>query len=306
MKNLNTLFLALILLLTIRMYSQSLIIKQDEKTELLGLADENDNWIIKAKYKEIDYSFGTKDNGIYYVKDASEKIGFINSKGIEVVKCQFDNYNLEDGYYFVEKKTSEDESTYGVIDSTGKEIVPAKYGYITNTAKEGGFVLQDKTSYHYGVIDTKGKIIIPFTHPFLGGIYKGIVVANEFNPGLQGLLDKTNKLVLPYSYNHIGQFSPTNDIAAVAKDGKTGFINLTGKLVIPLEYEYDETLDATLYYSQFYNGYACVKKNGKWGVIDAANKVVIPFKYDEVTSHEGTKYTFKINNSTVTVDAKGK
>ncbi len=308
MKISNKITLAAAMLLTggTHLFSQALISKQDEKTELYGLVDEDDKWVVQPKYKEIDFKL--KAQGLTYVKDTKDKIGFINDKGQEVVHCQFDDYREEKGYYFVEKKITDTESLHGLLDSTGKEILPAKYGWIDNTIKQGGFVLQDNESYHYGVIDAQGKILIPFTLPYIKYIYKGVLIAQEENPGLQGLLDLKNNWIIPCTYDVIKPFSETNDLALTAKGGKAGFINLSGKIIIPLDYDgaLDENGSLSDYSYGFLNDYAPVKKNGKWGVINTSNKVIIPFDYDELTRQDGTKYTFKQKGKPVIVDAKAK
>jgi hypothetical protein len=296
--------IAIFMMISTHLFSQSLIIKQDEKTELYGLVDENENWVIKPKYKEVDFNF--KEVGLFYIKDTKDKIGFINAKGQEIVKCQYDDYREDNGFFVVEKKQSEMKSFYGLLDSTGREVIPTKYSWINNTIKQGGVILQDNETYFYGVTDAKGKTIIPFTLPYIKSIYKSVIIARQENPGLDGLLDTKNNWIVPCSYNLIEQFSETDDLAMAVKNGKMGFIDLIGKIVVPLEYDvaFDENGSLVDYRYGFLNGFVPIKKNGKWGVINTSNKVVIPYLYDEVTKQEGTKYTFLLKGESFTIDAK--
>lgn len=312
MNPLKVFSLAILIVYTIsaKLTAQALYVKEDEKTGLVGLADENDKWILKPTYKEMDFNITGEGTSVHYVKDKKDKIGFVNARGVEVIKCQFDAYYEEDGLYLTEIRIGDTESKHGIVDLQGKEIVPARYSFFYNTSKQGGFVLQDPVSHSYGVIDVQGKTVIPFTYPYISYIHKGIVIAQTENPGKQGLLNLQNKVVVPYSYDIIGEFSDGSDIAAVAKDGKMGYMDMAGKIVIPMDYDYvvpDEGFySPPIYWSRFIDGYAAAKKGGKWGIIDSSNKVIEPFKYDDVDNHTGTKFTFMLKNEKVVVDAKQK
>lgn len=177
---------------------------------------------------------------------------------------------------------------FGYKDSkTGKEIVPAKYTYVSFNTSAG------------------------FYKVYLGGKHDN---RNRFSGGKWGLLDSTGKEFLEPKYNYLSSFSEglaivniggeqdDQTIVVCIKD-KYGFINKSGKLEIPLKFDYalpfSEGLAAVGKGSDIAEGY-------KWGFIDRTGKLIIPFQYDEVSSFKNGKVSVTVGDEYFKIDKNGK
>jgi hypothetical protein len=205
---------------------------------------------------------------------STNKYGICDKQGKMIV--DFDSYtNISldnDGFLLVtETKTAwgSTNSLYGLLDKTGKVILPAKYSYMGGPAN-GMILLKDTEAKKYGYADFAGKIVIPFkytdaNHFQSSGLAvvrlensstsvainkKGIEVDKTktnfptFNEGVAVekndpyflLIDKkkTQKKIEGYT----DQWNIKDGMFKVQdKNKKYGFMDLTGKLVIPCNYD---------------------------------------------------------------------
>ena len=182
----------------------------------------------------------------------------------------------------------------GLIDRTGKEIVPCKYFYIGDFI-EGLAIVGGKGEYgyKYGLIDETGKEIVPCQYdeklwPFKEGL---AMVTKDLK---SGYIDRTGKEIVPCQYDYAYSFS--EGLARVEKNGKHSYIDKTGKEVIPCQYDYA--------YS-FSEGLARVEKNGKYGYIDKTGKEVIPCQYTMACNFNGDLARV-VNKRSIWIDKTGK
>ncbi len=159
-------------------------------------------------------------------KDCKIKYGFIDKTGRELIPIKYDalyscnkeygasnnsrnNYRVMFQNGMIRAKL---DGKYGIVNKTGKEVVPLIYDCIDNFGERfpNGFskiTLNNK----YGVVDKTGKITVPVIYDEFEVLFTG----NIFNPRsvtiLESLVVKTNN--------------------------KYGVINVkTGKIVVPIEY----------------------------------------------------------------------
>lgn len=276
MKIINYFLTAIVLTNSIITFSQEIQAKQDEKTQLFGFVNAEDKYIVNPIYKEIDYNFGYQEGGLFKVVDAKDKIGFVNDQGKLIVPCKYDFVDgFEMGFAVVRYQKDEYDYSHGLIDSTGKEVVPVKYGRLDYYPEDKVLVFGMESVSDVGLMNLKGEILIPAQYVFWSKmISKGLwPVGKEDKCGVVNL---KNQIVIPFEYGMIESFSEKLNIASAQKEafGKTGFIDRTGKTIIPFDYEFGWTSD----------NYIIVKKNGKWGVIDINNKIILPFEYSQIIS----------------------
>ena len=171
----------------------------------------------------------------------------------------------------------------GIIDMTGKLIVPCDYYEIT--INDGYFVVWggEKNEYNeisldkQGVIDFNGKVIVKCIYDWAD--YNDGVGCASFD-GKQFFFDKTGqKLSLPTTNLegecfHEGLLRIRTE--GTIEEQKYGFMDKTGKVVIPCIYT-----DANHFVE---GGVASVSKNvnmrKKWGLIGTKGNIVAPFEYD--------------------------
>lgn len=242
----------------------------DGKKETCGLIDSNGNEIKVPSGYEIETRKGGVSEGMLIVRQAV--VGGIYPK----------------------------DYAYGVMDTSGKLVLPAKYDSIgpfceglaevgeayTYQTEVAGMPMQG-IAYKYGFIDKSGKLVIPMIYESVSsttmvwdgdmgelkvGFSEGLISVQK--DGKWGVIDAQGNTVLPFKYDRgIGSFH--NGLASFSNGEKYGFIDKTGKVVIPAAY--DSVND-------FVNGYAIVTNydrnyNGLYGAIDTVGKLIAPIKY---------------------------
>ena len=274
MKILNLVTLSLLLIMSMQTAkAQNLSAKQDEKSQLYGFVDENDKYVVKPIYKEVDYNFGSKP-GLSKVVYNNDKTGFVNDTGKEVVPCKYDEVeSFENGYTVVKIKAGEYTYKEGLMDSTGKEVIPLKYGKMEYYPNDKVLIVGEESASNVGLMDLTGKMIIPAQYEFWSKrISKGLWPVGKNN--ICGVVNLKNETVVPFIYDMIEGYSDDLNLAPAKKDGKYGFIDRTGKVVVPFIYGDGWTSGP----------YLSVKKDGKWGVISTDSKVILPFEYASISS----------------------
>ncbi|MDP8079960.1 WG repeat-containing protein [Phocoenobacter skyensis] len=116
-----------------------------------------------------------------------------------------------------------------------KPITTAIFDPISHyTSGATEFSVYDKNKT--GVIDYTGKIIIPLTekfayiYEFKNGLAK--VISPE---GRYGIIDKKGKIVIPMNYENIEL--PQYGLIIVTNKEKSGILNQQGELIVPLKYD---------------------------------------------------------------------
>lgn len=193
------------------------------------------------------------------------------NKQIFIVPQHDEVYPFQGGYARVRNGTR-----YGVINKSGRIIVPIEYDAVSDVS-EGKFVVKQGNfpASRCGYYDTLGYLVIPLrfvdAYPFRNG--KAMVKIGSYPNFKNIFIDHEGKLISQLhktiQYEAIGQES--EGMIAFRDHGKWGYLNTNSQIQIPAMYE-----DA----GDFSEGLAYVKKNGKYGYINKENKVIIPFRYD--------------------------
>lgn len=193
---------------------------------------------------------------------------------------------------------------WGVLDKSGKPVIPSNYDSITVTG--GGFAIVGKGEPRppgggtinglWGLIDLKsGKEILPVK-------YNSILPSDDsllftvFLDNKSGVVDRSGKFIAAQGiYEYISVFN--SGFAVVQKDNKFGVINKNGQVVIPVIYN---RID------QFYNGIALAIKGNKYGVLNTSGQPVIPFNYDDGGIASNGAIYMRQKSKTVIFDNRGK
>jgi len=276
-------------------------LKWDNKTKELRLTIETIKPESVLKYNilveatlEYDDVYGGFNNGLLRV-EKDGRYGFIDKTGKVIIPLKFQfALPFSEGLavineYIPEKR--EDNPVWGVIDTSGKIVIPfTTYNRITSF-QNGRAIFEDKDKF--GLIDKTGKVIV-------AAIYDGIRVRDDGNWTVMKngeenkVVDKNGKFIAVddkkgkpddtapdvSEYTHSEPFS--EGLALVEKGSKWGFIDKTGKIVVPIIYDYDHDMFTMEIPDSFHDGQAKVKKGDKYGVIDKTGKEIIPIVYDKL------------------------
>ena len=159
---------------------------------------------------------------------------------------------------------------YGVVDSTGKFIIPLVYSY---SGFSGERVFKDSLN-KYGVFSSSGEIIIDFKYDDLIQVGNSYIVYDK-NINKYGILSLSGAIVIPFEYDKItyerkdcktnsqwdldaGYLNGKVRIYVVSKNNKFGVLDSNMNLKIPLIYDFAYLLD-----KRALKGYIRLKKDNK-------------------------------------------
>ena len=206
---------------------------------------------------------------------------------------------------------------YGLIDLSGKELLPVEYDEITVLDGAGNSILIKKAD-KIGLVNDAGSIIIECNYKEikkLGNTYKdGYITIDE--QGKYGIVSATKKQILENKYEEIEQIA-LKEFYLVKESGKEKLINSRDETIledgfdqiksvttngiiftknnlygemntsgeITLKAEYQDLKEAS-------NGIYIAKQNDKYGIIDNMGNVQIPYEYQGITYNEKAKLFF--------------
>ena len=229
-----------------------IFVKKDKKA---GLLNGNGKILVSPDlgYQEIGFFEQTSESeyqSIFFIDfycpvKRNEKWGFINSKGKEVIKCQYEGVKpVKNGMFAfcVNKK-------WGIKDLKGKIIIEAKFDEISDF------------DYYTISSDWEGYFSLGMC-PVAKMVNKELV---------WGYVNSGNELVIPLKYRLVGKFN-NEGLSIVHGQENCGCINTNGKEMKPFEFDFAD--------SEFTDGLAVVSKNRKYGFIDTKCNIVIPIEFD--------------------------
>ena len=230
----------------------------------LGVKDANGNILIEPKYDRKNRYKSDKEFtqvAILDKKAGHYKYGYVNSQGKEVIPCIYDflysGFDMRVGLAVFDQG---DKS--GIIDTTGRVIVPAKYHSIWGDFNDGLAVV--KLNEKYGYIDANGKEIVPPKYSEVVAFLSGVGIVYQNNKC--GMVDTQGKLITPLKYKSLRVVH--DGVVRAELNGKFGLLDTSGREITEFKYD-DMNLVAT-------EEFISVKFNNKEGYLNMKGEVVIP------------------------------
>lgn len=225
---------------------------------MYGYVNSKGDTVIKPQYEDAG-SFSFSDKLAAVKKDG--KYGYINLNGEVVVPFAYEVAQYFSGGFAV----IGNNKLYGIIDRTGKEIIPVQYSRIDTYGSGPGIRYVKDKKYGFYDIRLKKEVVSP-KYDFAGLFSEGIS-AVQLN-GKWGFIDLKGKEIIPFQFEEASGFMSSR--AVVRINGKWGSIDKSGKLAVAAEY--DSITD-------YFKSNAFASKNGKWGIIDKDGKVKLSFEF---------------------------
>lgn len=251
-----------------------------------GYIDKTGKLVVPFNYEEV-YNFS---DGMGKVKTRyNGRVSYVNTKGeIAIPEKYNDGTIFMDGLAFVNlgamaksMYSGLEGGKWGVIDKTGKEVIPVQYDQIEST--RNGLVVVRNGKYpneKKGLLDKNGKIILPVEFNDIK-IMNGRIAANKVSIGPFALFDYSGKQLCDYKWYLFDIFPDITDGLLRVQElknnrlGKVGVIDMNGELKIPFTYDV---------MNEFSEGLCSVSLNNKYGCIDKTGKLVIPLQYEGMGS----------------------
>ena len=235
----------------------------------------------------------------------SGKLGFVDEDGVFVIEPKYDDATVFSpcGLATVKIEGEDYKDHCGVVDITGKEIVPCSYPYISSYFPSGYAVYAEEVTTEdggvytkYGIMDKTGEIIINAKYYIISYVYDGYFVADncvyDFSENMlaqtYGVPREDDSEEFDFQY-----YRPTSEalyrltIRDKTLRGKCNLIKIEqfdGKEFSEVETEYKLSCKRV----------ATTESGVAYG-ITVGETTVIPFKYDQIhrigNYFVGVKYT---------------
>ena len=209
---------------------------------------------------------------------------------------------------------------YGVINSSGKIVIPCEYSLIVHPRKPYQGLYNEfyvKKNGKYGILNKKAEFISDINYDSFERDYYGIkdsaqviFIAKKGNQF--GVINEFGKITLPVEFEEINLFEG-NDFTIAKKEGLFGVINSYGDIKLPFAYKnITSNKDWDYYILQKDKSYGVIdkqslqvifpteyqsieqcfydenrfiaKKNGFYGIITRKKRIIIPFEYDKISN----------------------
>lgn len=148
-----------------------------------GIIDTKGKVVIPFKFDDFSYQFQEGLIGVFI----NGKWGFMDKTGKIVIKRKYDYVNVFKNGYSIVKLGNK----CGIIDTTGKEIIPIIYKEITSIeeinetsfVESKGFWRVETLDNQQGIVNNEGKIVIPIGKYYISKYFKGQAVVYKENKG---------------------------------------------------------------------------------------------------------------------------
>ncbi len=182
---------------------------------------------------------GCFKEGMARFRTLDGKWGFINNKGIVVIKPKYDSAdNFSEGLALVSlvdrKPNGPSEKRSGFIDKEGNEVIPLKAGVEYQFCSEGLIAFSDNEGKEWGYKDRKGEVAIKPKSQFqeVGPFIEGYATFKD--AGRYGVIDRQGETVIRAKY---GTALYAGGMVCIEDGGKWGFRDLSDKEVLKAEYQ---------------------------------------------------------------------
>ena len=255
-------------------------IKKDGKWQIVDRKNQPKNSQFYDEFKE-----GFESSIIAVRKD--KKWGFIYKDGQEAYPVSIEEVKGNNPFFQIKI-----QNKWGVLNTLGwkvEEALPIKYEKIV---EEKLNLRKQEENGKFGVVDHTGKIIVPIIYDtvdnFCCNYAKKIIGKKEganddiYMPpqyievskdGKRGIFDVLGNEKVPVKYDMFEFNYDHNDLIPTYINGKWGYINIDNEVIVPFIYDYA---------SYFDEHFANVVIGDKCGLIDRKGNLVFPFEYDEI------------------------
>ena len=225
----------------------------------------------------------------WYQDSSTEYFGVQDSTGNKLTPAKYTAIYSFVGDYAIVNDAAQ---MFGLIDLNGKEVIPCQYESLS-LETEGGPVVYMK-DLKYGLLDTNGKILLQAKYDFISVPSPAYVLFTEGEH--TGVIDKKGTVLLPAKYETITDFK--DNMALVIVNQSYQLINKTGNNLLQSEYEFLSFAGEKL---------LLAFKDDKYGYIDYNGNIVVPFKLQNAQAFEdGLALVTEDLENFYYIDAKGK
>ena len=137
----------------------------------------------------------------------------------------------------IDSNTSQDAASNADTEISINILVPPIWDFDSVGEFNNGFAKVEKDE-KYGVIDKTGKIIVPLEYDEVGDFQNGYAAVGrgDYTNKKYGFVDLNGNVVIPLIYDYVRHYK-REGIVWVSKDRKEGFVDMAGNIIVPIEYD---------------------------------------------------------------------
>jgi hypothetical protein len=161
---------------------------------------------------------------------SNEKVGYLNGKGKVVINPSYDAYtnvNSEGEFVGNFAKVSKG-GKFGIIDKSGKVIVPISYNKLGAVSSLIAFEKGGK----WGFIDLTNKVVFPASYEYTESFANGLGIVQDLT--LRGAISSKGQLLIPIQFTSIKVLDESHFLVTLG--AMNGIYTNKGELVVPVEY----------------------------------------------------------------------
>ncbi len=275
------------------------------KTKVLNKGNEE----ILKEYEKIE-AISNKDdnNNLWYEENILKvenngKYGIIDLSGKEILPIEYEEITPILGVEGV--LTIKKDGKYGLINNEGKEVIETTYAEITNLGKEykEGYIVKGENNL-YGILDYFGQQILETKYDKIDRVYGNDLYVVTEN-GKKEIVRKNGEVVLAQGFDEVKHILKQQNAGLIyVKNSKCGVMNFSGE--VQIEPVYDDLKEVK-------QGVYIAKKDGKVGIIDNAQNEKVPYQYEDIMYQESadiyiaedTEFNSNIMNNNFEIKQKG-
>lgn len=197
----------------------------------VGLKNESGKVLIPAKYEALGWSDGAFSvvSNITGYRSAG-KWGLISLTNHVITKAEFEEISPAEGSLLLaRKKSSTLRVVSGMINASGKEIIPFQYDDIRLTSLRAIVFTKIGNQYKYGLLDFDNKVLIPQQYRNIISVGSLRYAAEDFN-GKWALFTENGEQITDFYYDRIAPFQRNYAVIYLGK--KQGLIDRDGLVKI--------------------------------------------------------------------------
>lgn len=154
---------------------------------------------------------------------------------------------------------------WGLIDRTGRELLPCAYDEIEVFPKEECVAVRKGSGW--GLVDAQGKLLVEPVWEAVQQFVNGFIPVKK--DGKWGYTDASGKLVIPCTWDDVWRFSAAGTAVVTKETGegrKRGYIDKSGRDITAPEWDGAQTPSA--------EGLGAVRRGNGWALVDKNGKVL--------------------------------
>lgn len=197
-------------------------------------------------------------------------------------------------------------SSYGYLDASGREAIPAQYLEVDDF--QGGKAVVKVKDKEFHLIGLDGKRLGTYPYEFVGPLSEGLMAFQQEAGGRYGYLNEQGKVVIPLQFTGAQPFQEGRAVVNTAEDygNKYGLINPSGAFVIKPAYNEVRQLGG----QRVALGQAIVPDQpyigSKYAIADLAGNRLTGFDYDDVTDYKDGLASAQNGRETFFIDRTGR